>query len=92
MAEGKRGAPKGNQNAKGHGRPKRSDEQALIEKLDKHRDDTEVFEVLQRLIAKGDMRAIQLYMNYRHGKPKETVNASHTFNDFSISDVLRFKS
>ena len=91
MAEGKRGAPKGNQNAKGHGRPSRSDEQQLIERLDKVINQDEVIAILMKLILKGDMRAIQLYMNYRHGKPKETVSASHTFNDFSISDVLRFK-
>jgi len=88
---GKVGAPKGNQNAKGHGRPKRSDEQQLIERLDNLIDSDEAINTLGRLVKKGDMRAIQLYFNYRYGKPKETVNASHTFEGFSVSDVLRFK-
>jgi len=91
MAEGKRGAPKGNSNAKGHGRPSRSDEQQLIERLDKVINQDEVIGILYKLIAKGDMRAIQLYMNYRHGKPKETVSASHSFEGFNIKDALKFK-
>lgn len=91
MAEGRRGAPKGNQNAKGHGRKPRSDEQQLIERLDNLIDQDKAIETLNRLMLKGDMRAIQLYFNYRYGKPKETVSASHTFEGFNISDVLKFK-
>lgn len=90
MAEKKRGAPIGNQNAKGHGRKPRSEEQQLIEKLDNLIDQDEAIGTLKRLVIKGDMRAIQLYFNYRFGKPKETVSTSHSFEGFSIKDILAF--
>ena len=56
----------------GAGRKPKSHEQDLIEKLDKIIQEEEVIEQLKELIADGDLRAIQLYLNYRRGKPKET--------------------
>jgi len=56
----------------GAGRKSKSDEIALIEKLDKHIDQDEVFTVLKGLVKEGDMKAVTLYFNYRYGKPKET--------------------
>jgi len=56
------------------GRPPKSDEIALIERLDEHIDQDAVFQTLYDLVLKGNVKAIQLYMNYRHGKPRETVN------------------
>ena len=75
----------------GAGRKPRAEEDLLIEKLDAVINQAEVIEVLKRKIKEGSDRALTLYMNYRYGKPKETVNASHTFNNFSISDVMKFK-
>lgn len=59
----------GNKNA---GRKPKSQEIELIEKLNKHIKDDEVFKVLKKLIAEEDMKAITLYFNYKFGKPKET--------------------
>lgn len=56
----------------GAGRKPKSEEQDLIEKLDKIIQEEEVIKQLKELIADGDLRAIQLYLNYRRGKPKET--------------------
>jgi len=35
-----------------------------------------VFEKLRSLIEKGNMRAIEVYMGYRFGKPKESMDMS----------------
>ena len=56
----------------GSGRKPKSQEQDLIEKLDNIIQEEEVIKQLKELIAHGDLRAIQLYLNYRRGKPKET--------------------
>ena len=56
----------------GAGRKARSDEDALIEQLDKVIDKEQVINILHGLVNSGDMKALTLYMNYRYGKPKET--------------------
>ena len=62
---------KGTKGNKG-GRPSKSDELQLIEQLDKHIDRDMVIQKLRALVDQGDFKAIQLYMNYLYGKPKET--------------------
>lgn len=57
---------------KGAGRKSKSEEIELIEKLDKHINQDEVFEMLYKLVMQGDMKAVTLWFNYRFGKPKET--------------------
>ena len=57
----------------GAGRKPKADEIQLIETLDRHIDAEKVFDTLEGLVAEGNIRAIQIYMNYRFGKPKETV-------------------
>ena len=66
----------------GSGRKSKAQEQQLIEKLENILNDEEVIKELGHLIDKGDLRAIQLYLNYRRGRPKETldVNSSEGFN------------
>ena len=62
---------KGTKGNKG-GRPSKSDELQLTEQLDKHIDRDMVIQKLRALVDEGDFKAIQLYMNYLYGKPKET--------------------
>lgn len=84
----------GRKNNGGHktaGRKPKSDEIQLIESLDKHIEQEEVFEVLYGLIKEGNIRAIQLYMNYRHGKPKESVTLSSDGLNINFKDLLRFE-
>tara|TARA_R110000744_G_scaffold229253_1_gene347256 strand:- start:647 stop:892 length:246 start_codon:yes stop_codon:yes gene_type:complete len=57
---------------KGSGRKSKSQEQDLIEKLDNIIEEEDVIKQLKELIADGDLRAIQLYLNYRRGRPRET--------------------
>lgn len=73
------------------GRKPKSDEIKLIEALDKHIDQEEVFDTLHGLIKEGNIRAIQLYMNYRHGKPKESVTLSSDGLNINFKDLLRFE-
>ena len=82
---------------KGAGRPPKADELTLIKKIDAHFDTDKMISKLAEIInnektrESDKIKAIQLLWNYRWGKPKETVNASHTFEGFSIKDALRFK-
>lgn len=71
MADGRKN--NGGHSTKGKaGRKPKAQEIELIEALDKHINKDEVLRVLHKLVIDGDMKAINLYMNYRFGKPKET--------------------
>jgi DUF2075 family protein len=75
----------------GAGRPKKADEEKLIEKLDALIDSNEVIKQLGKMCLKGDSRALTLYFNYRYGKPKEKIDisASEGFN-VNFKDLIQF--
>ena len=75
----------------GAGRKPKADEMKLIERLDKLIDKDEALGKLGELVAKGDMRAVQLYLSYRYGKPKESVdiNSSEGLN-INFRDLIKF--
>lgn len=75
---------------KGAGRKPRSEEIKLIEQLDKHIDRDEVTLKLKELILKGDFKAIQLYMNYIYGKPKDSVDITTNGEMISVP-IINFK-
>ena len=64
--KGKWGGPRPNS-----GRPKRMDEQAIIEKLTPMAETA--FKVLEQKILEGDMVAIKLYMSYFIGLPTQKI-------------------
>jgi hypothetical protein len=70
----------GRKNNKGHkgkaGRKSKSEEMQLIEMLNKHIDKDEAIKVLKAKIDEGDFKALQMYMNYMYGKPKETKDVT----------------
>lgn len=69
----------GRKNNGGHktaGRKSKAEEMQLIEMLNTHIDKDEAILKLKALIDTGDFKAIQLYMNYMYGKPKETKDIS----------------
>lgn len=76
----------------GSGRKPKADEYKLVEKLDNVIDSDVALKKLGELIAKGDIRALQIYFNYRYGKPKEKIdiNSSDGIN-ISFKDLIRFK-
>lgn len=76
----------------GAGRPRRAEEQDIINLLDKHIDrDVVVLKLLEK-IKQGDGKMITLYMNYVYGKPVQTVNQTTTLtvNDVDISKLVSF--
>ena len=81
---------KGTKGNKG-GRPSKADEIKLIERLDAIIDKDEALGKLGELVSKGDMRAVQLYLSYRYGKPKESVdiNSSEGLN-INFRDLIKF--
>ena len=58
----------------GAGRKPKADEIKLIERLDSLIDKDEALSKLGELVTKGDIRALQLYLSYRYGKPKESID------------------
>tara|TARA_R100001480_G_C4623290_1_gene166733 strand:- start:52 stop:318 length:267 start_codon:yes stop_codon:yes gene_type:complete len=76
----------------GAGRPKKVEEEKLIEKLDSIISNDDVIKKLGEMILKGDGRAMNLYFGYRYGKPKESVdiNSSEGFN-INFKDLIKFK-
>ena len=71
----------GRKNNGGHktaGRKSKSEEMELVSMLNKHIDKDEAIKKLKLMIDEGDFKAIQLYMNYMYGKPKETKDISIT--------------
>ncbi len=79
---------------KGAGRPKKSDESKLIEKLDKVICQEKVIGILADKISNGDQRALTLYFSYRYGQPKQQVDMEMTGNGFNLNfkDMIKFKS
>jgi len=55
---------------RGQGRKSKEKEIKLIERLDKHIDSSKPFKTLDKLIDQGNIRAIELYLSYRYGKPR----------------------
>ena len=68
----------------GAGRKPKAQEQQLIERLDSIIDEDEVLQVLKQLIKDGDLRAVQLYLSYRRGKPKDTMDLNTTGEGIGI--------
>jgi len=78
----------GTKGNKGGGRKTKADELKLIERLDEIIDKDEALQTLAKM-AKKDFRALQLYLNYRWGKPKEKMDI--TTNEESLNiPVIRF--
>ena len=75
----------------GAGRKPKAQEQKLIERLDAIIDKDEALGVLGQLVAKGDIRAVQLYLRYRYGKSKESIdlNSSVCLNN-KLRDLINF--
>ena len=74
----------------GAGRKPKADEAKLIEQLDKHIDANQVFDILQGLIEEGNIKAIQIYLDRRYGKPKESVTVNSENFNINFRDILKF--
>ena len=58
---------------KGAGRKSKDEELKIIERLDNIIESDDVIKSLKVLIKDGNFNAIKLYLEYRYGKPKETI-------------------
>ncbi len=65
----------------GAGRKPKAEEQEIIEKLDLLIKSDEAIKILKDLIKDRNFNAIKLYLEYRFGKPKETVHNKHEFHN-----------
>lgn len=74
----------------GAGRKPKDAESKLIERLNNIIDPDEAIEILKNKIHDGDMRALQLYFNYRYGKPKESVEVSSEGFNINFRDLIKF--
>ena len=74
----------------GAGRKPKDAESKLIERLDACIDQEEAIEILKNKMHNGDMRALQLYFNYRYGKPKESVEVSSEGFNLNFRDLVKF--
>lgn len=78
----------------GAGRPAKGELIKVRELLDESIDPETVSEKLGELIDKGDYRAIDLYLKYRVGVPKQEYvieNTGEVDLNFKIADLIRFK-
>ncbi len=77
----------GNKNA---GRKPKAEEQQLVEKLTPH--EPTALKALGDALKDGQGWAVKLFMEYKYGKPKQTIDqkTTHTLENFRIKDVLDF--
>jgi hypothetical protein len=56
------------------GRPKKADEIKLIEQMDGIMAPDEAWQKVAKLCQNGDIQALKLWIEYRFGKPKQSVD------------------
>lgn len=71
----------------GAGRKTKADEQKLIERLDNIIEQDEVIEKLKEMVKDGNFQAVKLYLEYRYGKPKESVDVTTNGEDIGFSKI-----
>lgn len=77
----------------GAGRPRKDEEQEVINLLDKYIDRSLVAQKLLEKIKQGDMKAITLYFGYVFGKPIQAVEQTTnlTVGDLNLADLIAFE-
>jgi len=74
----------------GAGRKPKADELKLIERLDNIIDGDNAINKLNDLIEDGNFNAIKLYLEYRYGKPKESLDVTSDGETLSFNELLNF--
>ena len=70
-------------------RKPKADEQALVDTL--HPLEPKALAALEKGLDDGEQWAVKVYFERVYGKPKETINQTHTVSDFKIEDLVRFR-
>ena len=88
MADGR----KNNGGHKNAGRKPKAEEQQLIERLSPL--DDVAFNALKNGLEDDQSWAVKLFLEYKYGKPKQTIdqNNTHTINDFDINKLYDSKA
>ena len=73
----------------GAGRKPKADEIKLIERMDAIATPEEIWKLLHDKCKDGDTQALKVWVQYRFGMPKQTIeqNNTHTLNDFDLSKL-----
>lgn len=74
----------------GSGRKPKADEIKFIERLDNFIDTDLPIEELRNLIKEGNFNAIKLYLEYRYGKPKDSLDITSNGDSLSFNELLNF--
>ena len=78
----------------GSGRPKKEYIENVKAIMSEHIDQDMVMEKLRELIENGDYRAIEMFMKYVHGTPKQSMDVkmdSKQDINFTLSNLINFK-
>lgn len=71
------------------GRPRKGEVLKLREILDELADTEYVLEKLMERIESGDIRAIEMYLKYRVGVPKQEIDLNHGGStEFKIANII----
>ena len=75
----------------GAGRKSKADEASLVDKLSPM--DETALNLLTNLLINGDFSALKLFMEYRYGKPKMTIESESNVNitGINLKDLIEFK-
>ena len=76
------------------GRPKKEYIENVKEIMSEHIDQDMVMQKLGELINKGDYRAIEMFMKYVHGTPKQTMDLNTSGDvdiNFTLKNLIKFK-
>lgn len=76
------------------GRPKKKYIENVKDIMSDHIDQDMVMDKLRQLIENGDYRAIEMFMKYVHGTPKQTMDLNTTGDvdiNFTLQNLIKFK-
>lgn len=75
----------------GSGRKPKTDEQSIIEQMESIMPISDVLTKLSENINQGETKAIELWIKYRIGLPKQVIDNNVTVTDFDIRDIVKFE-
>ena len=76
------------------GRPKKKYIENVKDIMSDHIDQDMVMDKLRQLIENGDYRAIEMFMKYVHGTPKQTMDLNTSGDvdiNFTLKNLIKFK-
>ena len=73
------------------GRLKKDEVLSLIETMDAIAVPDTVWKMLYAKVLDSDVNAIKIWLSYRFGMPKQTIDNNVSVSEFNIKDVIKFK-